>query len=81
MAEMEDIGSYLRYKFDQQLFTRYTRNASEDTIKECQFADDVVLLATTREGAEATIRAYTCVAKSLGLTVNIIKTKFNGCRS
>ena len=34
---------------------------SEDTIKECQFSDDVALLATTREGAETTIRAYSCV--------------------
>ena len=29
VAEMEDVGSYLRYKFDQQLFRRYTRNASK----------------------------------------------------
>ena len=76
VAEMEDVGSYLRYKFDQQPFRRYTRNASEDTIKECQFADDVTLLATTQEGAEITIRAYSCIAKSLGLTVNNIKSKF-----
>ena len=75
VAEMEDVGSHLRNKFDQQLFRRYTRNASEDTIKECQFTDDVALLATTREGDETTIRAYSCVAKSLGLTLNIIKTK------
>ena len=34
------------------------------------------MLATTWEGAETTIKAYSCVAKSLGLTVNIIKTKF-----
>ena len=73
VAEMEDVRSYLRY---QQLFTRYTRNASEDTIKECQFADGVALLAITREGAQITIRAYSCVAKSLGLTVNNIRTKF-----
>ena len=66
---MEDAGSYLRYKFDQQLFRRYTRNGSEDTIKEYQFA-------TTREGAETTIRAYSCVAKSLGFTANIIMTEF-----
>ena len=76
VAEMEDVGSYLRYKFDQQLFRRYTRIATEDTIKECQFADDVALLATTWEGAKTTIRAYSCVAKFWGLTVNIIKTKF-----
>ena len=73
---MEDVGSYLRYKFDLQHFRRHTRNASEDTIKEYQFADNVALLATTREGAETTARAYSCVAKTMGLTVNIIKTKF-----
>ena len=66
-AEMIDVGSYLRYKFDQQLFRTYTRNASEDTIIECQFADDVALLATTREGAETTTRAYSCAAP-LGIT-------------
>ena len=81
VAEMEDVGSYLRYKFEQQLFRRYTRNASEGTIKECQLADDVAMLATTREGAETTIRAYSCVAKSLGLTVNIIQDQVHGCRS
>ncbi len=47
VAEMEDVERYLTYKFDQQLFRRYTRNASEDTIKECKFADNVALLATT----------------------------------
>ena len=76
VAEMEDVGSYLRYKFDQQLFRRYTRIASEDTIKEFQFVNNVALLATTREGAETTIRAYSCVVKSMGLTMKIIKTKF-----
>ena len=34
------------------------------------------LVSTTREGAEATTIAYSCVPKSLGLTGNIIKTKF-----
>ena len=76
VAEMEDVRSYLRHQFDQQLFRTYTRNASEDTIKECQVAVNVALLATTQEGAETTIRAYSCVAKSLRHAVNIIKTKF-----
>ena len=26
---MEDVGSYLRYKFDQQIFRRYIRNAGK----------------------------------------------------
>ena len=67
VAEMKDVGIYLIQIWSQQLFRRYTRNASEDTIKECQFVDDVALLDTTREGAETTIRAYSYVAKFCGL--------------
>ena len=80
VAEMEDAGSYLRYKFDQELFRRCTRNASADTIKECQFADDVVLLDTTREEAEATTIAYSCVAKSSAYSEHH-QDQVHGCRS
>ena len=38
--------------------------------------DDVALLATTREAAETAINAYQAVAKSLGLTVSLPKTKY-----
>ena len=76
VKEVEDVGTCLMYKLDQQLFRRYTKNASEDTITQCQFADDVALLATTRKAAEEAIKAYSSVTKSLGLTVNITKTKF-----
>lgn len=41
---VEGIGTYVLSKFDQQLFKRYTRNSSDDSITEGQFADDVVLL-------------------------------------
>ena len=76
VKEVEDVGTCLMYKLDQQLFRRYTKNASEDTITQCQFSDDVALLATTRKAAEEAIKAYSSVTKSLGLTVNITKTKF-----
>ena len=35
-----------------QLFSRSTREASSNSITECWFADDVILLASTREAAE-----------------------------
>ena len=72
----EDIGTRLLYKLDQQLFRRYTRNASELLVHKGEFADDVVLLASTRHGAETAIRAYSDVARAFGLTVSLQKTKF-----
>jgi len=50
----ESTGNKSRhmYKLDKQLFRRNTRGASSDIITKFQFADDVVLLATTREAAE-----------------------------
>ena len=49
---------YLRFKYDQKLFRRYTRNAQETRMSECQFADDAAPLATTCVGAEQAIREY-----------------------
>ena len=43
---------------------------------ECEFADDVALLATTRAAAEEAIRTYASVASDFGMTVSIQKTKF-----
>ena len=64
------------YKLDQQLFCRYTRNACETIMHKGEFADDVVLMASTREAAEAATRAYIEVTKAFGLTVSLQKTKF-----
>ena len=59
VSSMEDVGMYLTYKLEKKLFRRYTRNAEELKIDECQFADDAALLATTKGGAEmATSRVY-----------------------
>ena len=41
------VGTCILYKLDKQLFRRNIRGASSDIITECQFADDVILLATT----------------------------------
>ena len=50
-SDVEGIGTYLLYKYDQTLFRRNTRGASNSTLYECEFADDVALLATTRAAA------------------------------
>ena len=51
-------GTYLLYRPDQRLFRQYTKNVCEDTLYECEFADDVALLAITCAAAETAIQAY-----------------------
>ena len=68
---------YLCHRVDGKLFRRYTKSANEEVLTECQFADDVTLLATTRAGAEKLIMTYRDVADDLGLTVSIPKTKLS----
>ena len=52
VKDVEGVGTCIYYKLDQQLFRRSTREAEQECFTECQFADDVALLATTRAGAE-----------------------------
>ena len=75
IAKLGGVGVYLRYKHDGKLFRRYTKNAKEAWLTECQFADDAALLATTREGTERAMEEYLRVAEDFGLSVSIPKTK------
>ena len=61
---------------DQQLFRRSTRNVCDVRIHKGEFADDVVLLASTREAAGIAVRVYMEVDKSFGLTLSFEKIKF-----
>ena len=60
---------------DKKLFRRSTRNAEQEKITECLFADDGVLISATRPGAERAVLAYQAASTSFGLTVSIAKTK------
>ena len=71
----EGVGIDVRYKYDQKLFRRYTRNANERKITECLFADDGALLASTRSGAERAALVHQQTSSDFGLTVSIPKTK------
>ncbi len=75
VAGIEGVGIVWRYKLDQKLFRRYTRNACETQLMECQFADDAAILASTREGAETAMRAFVNIASDFGLQVSFPKTK------
>ena len=61
---------------DQQLIRRSTRNACDVRIHKEEFADDVALLASTREAPGIAVRVYMEVDKSFGLTLSFEKTKF-----
>ena len=77
VQDVEDAGVELLYKLYQQLFMRSTRDASEVTGDKGEFVDDVVLVASTREAAQAVLgRAYIGITRALGLTVSLNKTKF-----
>ena len=73
---MEKVGVELHYRTDQQLIRRCTRGDSKVKILKGEYADDVVLAASSREAAEAAGRVCVDVTKAFGLTVNLSKTKF-----
>ena len=75
VAGLDEVGVCLRYKLDGKLFRRSTRGADQACLTECQFADDAVALASTRQGAEVAIRTYIDVTEGFGLTVSLQKTK------
>ena len=66
------MGTIWRYKLDEKLFRRYTRNARDP---ECQFVDDAAILATTCAGVETAMREFVRVATDFGLKVSFQKTK------
>ena len=72
----EGVGTLIVNKQDGLLFRRSTRYANRTLMYKGEFADDVVLLARSREAACAAIKAYVEVASFLGLTVSFHKTKF-----
>ena len=68
---LDGVGTLVVNKQDGLLFWRSTRNAQETMLYKGEFADDVVLLARSREAACTTaINAYVEVASSLGLKVS-----------
>ena len=71
----EGVGITLHHKYDQKLFRRYVRNASVRVLTECLFADDGVLLASSRTGAERAVMEYQQTASDFGLTMSNPKTK------
>ena len=77
VKEEEGVGTVLMYtRWINNSFRRSTRNACDVRIHKGEFADDVALLASTREAAGIVVRVYMEVDKSFGLTLSFEKTKF-----
>ena len=71
---VDGVGITLKHKFDGKLFRRYIRNASVRVLTECLFADDGVLLASTRSGVKKAMVEYQEVCLLFGLTISHPKT-------
>ena len=56
LEEVEGVRVDLHFKYDENLFRRYTRNAQVRLLMECLFADDGALLATSRSGMERAVQ-------------------------
>ena len=56
VKNVEGAATHILYRLDKQLFRRSTKGACMECFRECQFADDVALLAITREAAETVTR-------------------------
>lgn len=76
VKDVEGVGTEILYKLDQHLFRRSTRKASRTHLLKGEFADDVVLMARSREAAAVALQTYVDVARDFGMTVSIQKTKF-----
>ena len=73
-----ESGVDFSFTIDGQLFPRVTRrhpHSESGHADDFEFADDAVLLATTRNAADQSLSAFCEVASSLGLTVSMTKTK------
>lgn len=69
----EGVGVTIKYKYDKKLFRRYTRNACERKLTECQFTDDAALFSSTRSDAEKAAVEYQQAGSDFGLSVSIAK--------
>ena len=52
VKDNEEVGITTKFKYHRKLSRRYTANACEKKLTECQFADDAALLSSTRSGVE-----------------------------
>ena len=76
IQSIDGVGLAYRYKVDGKLMFQRRRSDSPFHLTDCQFANDSVLMASSRQAAESALDAFTSIASSFGLSINVAKTKF-----
>ena len=72
----DGVGLAYRYELDGKLMFQRRRSDSLFHLTDCHFANDSVLMASSRQAAQLTLGAFSSIASSFGLTINVAKTKF-----
>ena len=79
VKEIDDVGTLLLCKLDNQLFHRSTRNTRETLLQREKFVDDALLLEYSRAAQYMCLPSGSMLielASSLGLSISFSKTKF-----
>ena len=71
----QSIGVDILYKCGGKLIGERTRRPSGATVNKLLFADDAVIVSSTRENMERATQVLSEVTSEWGLTFNIPKTK------
>ena len=81
VSAVPGVGMEVRYCIDGNLFGKPRTRKISTKFGECQFADNLALLATTRDGAQLALSVFQATAADFGLTVSTTKTQFMVCGS
>ena len=76
VCDVEGVGTCLFYMYNQKIFCKYTRNASEGVLYKCEFVNYVDLLTTDHAAGEDALRLHSLEPGEFGLTMSTFKTKF-----
>ena len=76
IQSIDGVGLAYCYKLDGKLMLQRQRSDSPFHPTDCQFADDSVLVASSRQAAQSALDTFASIASSFGLSINVTKTKF-----
>ena len=75
VADMPEIGLPVSSNSGPSLLFKRQKTDTINIHRDCQFADDSALIATTHHGATLALSRFMDVATRFGLTINLSKTK------
>lgn len=77
--EQSGCGVDFNFNINGNLFNRPRAKHQQNSVSNLEFADDAVLFALSRIGAQSSLTTFHAVASSFGLSVNFMKTKAMAC--